>query len=81
MNRLVLIALKRLYIFVALAMLVVPVEHRRDLEYLTDAFSNSLISVTSVAWTYDGLLPVGKNQKHPKVPRREGGLSARNGGR
>ncbi len=57
MNQVVLIALRRPYTFVVLAILIVIFGTVSVLETPTDVFPNILIPVTSVVWAYDGLLP------------------------
>ncbi|CAL1240272.1 efflux RND transporter permease subunit [Candidatus Methylocalor cossyra] len=57
MNKLVIIALRRPYTFVVLAILVVLFGIQSVLKSPTDVFPNIKIPVTSVVWSYDGLLP------------------------
>jgi multidrug efflux pump subunit AcrB len=57
MNQIVLIALKRPYTFVVLAILIVALGTLTVLHMPTDVFPNITIPVTSVVWVYSGLLP------------------------
>ncbi|TLY45153.1 MAG: efflux RND transporter permease subunit, partial [Nitrospirae bacterium] len=57
MNQLVLIALRRPYTFVVLAILIVLFGTMSALHMPTDVFPNIGIPVTSVVWVYAGLLP------------------------
>jgi len=57
MNKLVLIALRRPYTFIVLSILIVTFGILSVLETPTDVFPNIKIPVTSVVWTYGGLLP------------------------
>ncbi|MDF0676476.1 MAG: efflux RND transporter permease subunit [Nitrospira sp.] len=57
MNQLVLIALRRPYTFVVMSILMVLLGGRTVLKLPTDVFPNITIPVTSVVWTYAGLLP------------------------
>jgi multidrug efflux pump subunit AcrB len=57
MIQLVHIALRRPYTFVVLAILIVLFGVHTTLHMPTDVFPNILIPVTSVVWSYDGLLP------------------------
>src|ERR1700761_7804611 len=57
MNAIVLIALKRPYTFVVLAILIVIFGGRAALQTPTDIFPNIGIPVVSAVWTYNGLPP------------------------
>jgi multidrug efflux pump subunit AcrB len=57
MNAIVLIALKRPYTFVVLAILIVVFGGRAVLRTPTDIFPNIGIPVVAVVWTYNGLTP------------------------
>lgn len=57
MNQLVLIALRRPYTFVVLAILIVLFGTKSVLQTPTDVFPNIKIPVISVVWSYAGLLP------------------------
>ena len=57
MNQLVLIALKRPYTFVVLAILIVVFGVMAVFEAPTDVFPVIQIPVSSVVWIYDGLMP------------------------
>src|ERR1700691_1911989 len=57
MNAIVLIALKRPYTFVVLAILIVIFGGRAGLSTPTDIFPNIGIPVVAVVWTYNGLTP------------------------
>ena len=57
MNALVLIALKRPYTFVVLAILIVVFGSRAAMRTPTDIFPNIGIPVVAVVWTYNGLTP------------------------
>jgi len=57
MNQIVLIALRRPYTFIVLAILIVLFGVTTAFHMPTDVFPNILIPVTSVVWAYDGLLP------------------------
>ena len=57
MNAIVLIALKRPYTFVVLAILIVIFGGRAALRTPTDVFPNIGIPVVAVIWTYNGLTP------------------------
>jgi multidrug efflux pump subunit AcrB len=57
MNALVLIALKRPYTFVVLAILILIFGGRAVLRTSTDIFPNIGIPVVAVVWTYSGLTP------------------------
>jgi len=57
MNALVLIALKRPYTFVVLAILIVIFGGRAALQTPTDIFPNIGIPVVAAIWTYNGLTP------------------------
>jgi multidrug efflux pump subunit AcrB len=57
MNQLVLIALRRPYTFVVIAILIVLLGSLTVLHMPTDVFPNITIPVTSVVWVYAGLLP------------------------
>ena len=57
MNQIVLIALRRPYTFVVLAILIVLFGTISVLETPTDVFPNIQMPVTSVVWLYDGLMP------------------------
>jgi len=57
MNQIVLIALKRPYTFVVLAILIVLFGTMSVLDSPTDVFPNIRIPVISVVWFYGGLLP------------------------
>lgn len=57
MNQLVLIALRRPYTFVVMSILIVLLGGLSVLHMPTDVFPNITIPVTSVVWTYAGLLP------------------------
>ena len=57
MNQLVLIALRRPYTFVVLAILIVVFGAMRAEEAPTDVFPNIQIPVSSVVWIYAGLMP------------------------
>jgi multidrug efflux pump subunit AcrB len=56
-NALVLIALKRPYTFVVLAILIVVFGSRAAMRTPTDIFPNIGIPVVAVVWTYNGLTP------------------------
>jgi multidrug efflux pump subunit AcrB len=57
MNAIVLIALKRPYTFVVLAILILIFGGRAALQTPTDIFPNIGIPVVAVVWTYNGLTP------------------------
>src|SRR5271168_184511 len=57
MNAIVLIALKRPYTFVVLAILILIFGGRAVLSTPTDIFPNIGIPVVAVVWTYNGLTP------------------------
>jgi multidrug efflux pump subunit AcrB len=57
MNAIVLIALKRPYTFVVLAILILIFGGRAVLSTATDIFPNIGIPVVAVVWTYNGLTP------------------------
>ncbi len=57
MNQIVLIALRRPYTFVVMSILIVLLGTLTVLHMPTDVFPNIDIPVTSVVWTYNGLLP------------------------
>ena len=57
MNQIVLIALRRPYTFVVLAILIVLFGAKSVLQTPTDVFPNIKIPVISVVWSYAGLLP------------------------
>ncbi len=57
MNQIVLIALRRPYTFVVMSILIVLMGTLTVLHMPTDVFPNIDIPVTSVVWTYNGLLP------------------------
>ncbi|TLY26655.1 MAG: efflux RND transporter permease subunit, partial [Nitrospirae bacterium] len=57
MNQLVLIALRRPYTFVVMAILIVALASFTVLQMPTDVFPNIGIPVTSVVWIYAGMLP------------------------
>jgi multidrug efflux pump subunit AcrB len=57
MNQIVLIALRRPYTFVVMSILIVLLGTYTVLKMPTDVFPNIDIPVTSVVWTYNGLLP------------------------
>lgn len=57
MNQIVLIALRRPYTFVVLAILIVLFGAKAILKSPTDVFPNIKIPVISVVWVYSGLLP------------------------
>ncbi|HKT34242.1 MAG TPA: efflux RND transporter permease subunit [Nitrospira sp.] len=57
MNHVVLIALRRPYTFVVMSILIVLWGTKTVLHMPTDVFPNITIPVTSVVWTYSGLLP------------------------
>src|SRR5258705_8578474 len=57
MNAIVLIALKRPYTFVVLAVLILIFGGRAALRTPTDIFPNIAIPVVAVVWTYNGLTP------------------------
>src|SRR5271155_5237284 len=57
MNAIVLIALKRPYTFVVLAILILIFGGRAALRTPTDIFPNIGIPVVAVVWTYTGLTP------------------------
>jgi multidrug efflux pump subunit AcrB len=57
MNAIVLIALKRPYTFVVLAILILIFGSRAALSTPTDIFPNIGIPVVAVVWTYNGLTP------------------------
>ncbi|MDI3466476.1 MAG: CzcABC family efflux RND transporter, transmembrane protein [Nitrospira sp.] len=57
MNQLVLIALRRPYTFVVMSILIVLFGGLTIQHMPTDVFPNITIPVTSVVWTYAGLLP------------------------
>src|SRR6202162_5835264 len=57
MNAIVLIALKRPYPFVVLAILILIFGGRAALQTPTDIFPNIGIPVVAVVWTYNGLSP------------------------
>src|SRR5271167_4519673 len=57
MNAIVLIALKRPYTFVVLAVLILIFGGRAALNTPTDIFPNIGIPVVAVVWTYNGLTP------------------------
>ena len=57
MNQIVLIALRRPYTFVVLAILIVLLGTLSVREMPTDVFPNITIPVTSVVWFYSGMLP------------------------
>src|SRR5258708_3323554 len=57
MNAIVVIALKRPYTFVVLAILILVFGGRAALRTPTDIFPNIAIPVVAVVWTYNGLTP------------------------
>lgn len=57
MNQIILIALRRPYTFVVLAILIVLFGTKSVLQTPTDVFPNIKIPVISVVWSYAGLLP------------------------
>jgi multidrug efflux pump subunit AcrB len=57
MNAIVLIALKRPYTFVVLAILILIFGGRAAMRTPTDIFPNIGIPVVPVVWTYNGLTP------------------------
>ena len=58
MNAIVLVALKRPYTFVVLAILILHLRRRaRRCKTPTDIFPNIGIPVVAVVWTYNGLTP------------------------
>ena len=57
MNHVVLIALRRPYTFVVMSILILLWGTKTVLHMPTDVFPNITIPVTSVVWTYSGLLP------------------------
>ena len=57
MNAIVLIALRRPYTFVVLAILILIVGGRAAMHTPTDIFPNIGIPVVAVVWTYNGLTP------------------------
>jgi multidrug efflux pump subunit AcrB len=57
-NQIVLIALRRPYTFVVLAILIVLFGTKSLLHTPTDVFPNIRIPVISVVWSYAGLLPI-----------------------
>lgn len=57
MNQIVLIALRRPYTFVVMAIVIVLFGGRTILHMPTDVFPNITIPVTSVVWIYTGMLP------------------------
>jgi hypothetical protein len=57
MNAIVLIALKRPYTFVVLAILILIFGGRAAMRTPTDIFPNIGIPVVAVVWTYNGLTP------------------------
>ncbi len=57
MNQIVLIALRRPYTFVVMSILIVLLGTLTVLHMPTDVFPNINTPVTSVVWTYNGLLP------------------------
>src|SRR5260221_2558067 len=57
MNAIVLIALKRPYTFVVLAILILIFGGRAALSTPTDIFPNIGIPVVAAVWTYNGLTP------------------------
>lgn len=57
MNQIVLIALRRPYTFVVLAILILLFGSKAILQTPTDVFPNIRIPVISVVWVYRGLLP------------------------
>src|SRR6202521_5249656 len=57
MNAIVLIALKRPYTFVVLAILILIFGGRAALRTPTDIFPNIGIPVVAVIWSYNGLTP------------------------
>jgi Cu/Ag efflux pump CusA len=57
MNAIVLIALKRPYTFVVLAILILVFGGRAAMRTPTDIFPNIGIPVVAVVWTYNGLTP------------------------
>ena len=57
MNAIVLIALKRPYTFVVLAILILIFGGRAVLRTPTDIFPNIGIPVVAIVWTYSGLTP------------------------
>ena len=57
MNAIVLIALKRPYTFVVLAILILIFGGRAALRTPTDIFPNIGIPVVAIVWTYNGLTP------------------------
>ncbi len=57
MNQIVLIALRRPYTFVVLAILIILFGTKSVLQTPTDVFPNIKIPVISVVWSYAGLLP------------------------
>jgi multidrug efflux pump subunit AcrB len=58
MNQIVLIALRRPYTFVVLAILIVLFGTKSVLHTPTDVFPNIRIPVIAVVWSYTGLLPI-----------------------
>ncbi|HTL60573.1 MAG TPA: efflux RND transporter permease subunit [Nitrospira sp.] len=58
MNQIVLIALRRPYTFVVLAILIVLFGTKSLLHTPTDVFPNIRIPVIAVVWSYTGLLPI-----------------------
>jgi multidrug efflux pump subunit AcrB len=58
MNQIVLIALRRPFTFVVLAILIVLFGTKSVLNTPTDVFPNIRIPVISVVWSYTGLLPI-----------------------
>jgi len=57
MNAIVLVALKRPYTFVVLAILILIFGGRAALHTPTDIFPNIGIPVVAAVWTYNGLTP------------------------
>jgi multidrug efflux pump subunit AcrB len=57
LNQIVLIALRRPYTFVVMAILIVIFGGRTILHMPTDVFPNVRVPVTSVVWIYSGMLP------------------------
>jgi multidrug efflux pump subunit AcrB len=57
MNAIVLVALRRLYTFVVLAILIPLFGAMAMLRTPTDIFPNINIPVVAVVWSYNGLMP------------------------
>ncbi|HWF60104.1 MAG TPA: efflux RND transporter permease subunit, partial [Nitrospira sp.] len=57
MNQLVLIALRRPYTFVVMAILIVFLGTKTVRHMPTDVFPNITIPVTAVVWAYSGMIP------------------------